>query len=121
MKKADERNVNLITIKYPELTMGECKKLQTYIDGDYPDSKILEHIFACFNAGSGQECKTFKEARVRSMSVGDFVCINGQWYQCLNTGWEETTDEVVFGEDHNIRKRVDSLVEQMEKLMGPRS
>ena len=121
-KKAnnDINNTKLISIKYPELTMSECRGLQTVIHGDYSDDQILEKIFASFNAGSGEECGTFKKARIRSMSVGDFVCINGNWYQCLKQGWEETFDEVVFGEDYKIKKGVDSLVGHMEKLMGPR-
>jgi hypothetical protein len=27
--------------------------------------------------------------KIRSMMVGDWVCVNGQWWVCENTGWEK--------------------------------
>ena len=56
---------------------------------------LLEEIFAEFNAGSGRECGEFIDARVRSLSVNDFVSIEGIWYQCRGVGWEEVTKEFV--------------------------
>ena len=48
----------------------------------------LEDVFAQFNHGSGAECKQFVDNRMRSLSVGDFVQFEGQWWECRPVGWE---------------------------------
>ena len=48
----------------------------------------LEDIFTQFNHGSGNECKEFVDNRMRSLSVGDFVQFEGQWWECLPSGWD---------------------------------
>jgi hypothetical protein len=58
----------------------------------------LNHLFAEF--GNKPESETFehnlwKICRMRSMSVGDFVCLDEQWYQCANVGWNTVTEERV--------------------------
>jgi hypothetical protein len=64
-----------------------------YIDMDgLSDSEILEKIFAWCNHGSGQECEEFLFAKIRSLSVGDFVTIGTCFsdcrkYRCESFGW----------------------------------
>ena len=48
----------------------------------------LEDVFSQFNHGSGAECKEFVDNRMRSLSVGDFVQFEGQWWECKPVGWE---------------------------------
>jgi hypothetical protein len=73
------------TIVYP----GE-KQLTLALSEDYADMphvQLLEKIFAWFNHGSGRECDVFLSEKMRSLSVNDFVCINGLWWQCKPVGW----------------------------------
>lgn len=64
-----------------------------YIDiSKLSDSEILEKIFAWCNHGSGIESKEFIAAKIRSLSVGDFVTIgycfsDCRKYRCDSFGW----------------------------------
>jgi hypothetical protein len=49
------------------------------------------------------------------MMIGDFVCVNGQWYRCEKEGWNEITWNDVYGEEARTRKQVDRLLEKLEK------
>ena len=55
--------------------------------------EALEEVFAGWNAGSGQEWPGFLSAKVRSLSVGDFVKIENDWFQYNSFGWKPV-DEV---------------------------
>lgn len=60
--------------------------------GEYqksPDASILEIIFGNWNGGSGSECEEFLRSRTRSLSVCDFVGLDGKFYQCKSVGWVE--------------------------------
>lgn len=57
--------------------------------------QILDNVFASCNYGSGSECKEFRDAQVRSLSVNDFVRIDSQWYQCASFGWKNVSEEFV--------------------------
>ena len=50
--------------------------------------EALEEVFAGWNAGSGQGWPGFVSAHVRSLSVGDFVKIENDWFQCNSFGWK---------------------------------
>lgn len=79
-----------ITIKYP----GSSNRSFIF-DSPLDEESVLEKIFAWFNHGSGQECSAFLNGKMRSLSVNDFVCVNGQWYQCKSVGWEKVTQNYV--------------------------
>jgi hypothetical protein len=81
---------NKIVVIYPAE-----KTIVLWRDVTVKDADLLEQIFAEFNCGSGQECSEFIDARVRSLSVNDFVGIEGNWYQCRSVGWESVTREFV--------------------------
>jgi hypothetical protein len=55
------------------------------INDDEPQAQTL---FDEWNHGSGRESTEFLEAEVRSLSVGDFVGINGTYWQVLPSGFE---------------------------------
>jgi hypothetical protein len=79
-----------ITINYP------ADKLFTIqLPDEDSHAQILENVFASCNYGSGQECEEFKNGRMRSLSVNDFVKIDNQWYQCESIGWKAVTEEYV--------------------------
>ena len=128
MKKED--HILEVYIQYPELTQWECRRLRLCFDGsNREDPKlfrgrneiseehlgVLESTFGCFNAGSGRESHTFVRAKVRSMSVGDFVCIEAQWYKCMPVGWGKVSWGDVYGEDAKTRKSIDTFLGELEK------
>jgi len=89
---------NVITIIYP----AEFHTAYTVVTED-SDATLLERVFAEWNGGSGMESEKFESSKVRSLSVGDIVAINGNYYQCKSFGWKHV--------DPNF---VDDLVEKIE-------
>ena len=82
---------HLVTVIYPgTFTM-------TFREAFHTDDvkEILEVIFAMWNGRSGGESQDFVRARVRSLSVGDFVKVDDQIFQCLSFGWNEVSQERV--------------------------
>jgi len=69
-----------------------CYPGQDVWEFDVPEDCTLESIFAMFNKGSGRECKDFREQKMRSLSVGDFVKFEGTWIKCDSFGWSEVKD-----------------------------
>lgn len=67
---------------------------------------ILESVFGGWNAGSGQECDEFLKSRTRSLSVGDFVGLNGKFYQCESFGWNEVPRATVNIWCENVEARM---------------
>jgi len=65
-----------------------CYPGKGYWSFDHLEVEDLEDVFAQFNHGSGAECKEFVDNRMRSLSVGDFVQFEGQWWECKSVGWE---------------------------------
>ena len=68
------------------------------VDGTMNHHSLLGRVFAAWNCGSGQECDMFLRSQVRSLSVGDFVAIDGSWYKCEPMGWTLTTQDIKSGE-----------------------
>jgi hypothetical protein len=62
------------------------------------DIKDIDDIFDMFNHGSGRECEEFLGQEMRSLSVGDFVQLWGQWWECKPIGWEMVKANYVIGE-----------------------
>jgi hypothetical protein len=81
---------NIIVVNYPASDAVTISRLH-----DGTDEEILEMIFAQFNAGSGEECEEFLRRKLRSLSVNDFVSINGRWYQCMSMGWKKRNEAFV--------------------------
>lgn len=49
----------------------------------------LDTLYREWNRGSGYETEEFLSQRVRSMSVGDIVDHDDQYYMCASIGWDE--------------------------------
>lgn len=69
-------------------------------------SEILESVFGGWNAGSGQECYEFLNSRTRSLSVMDFVGIDGQFWQCKPFGWEQVGRDCVNNFCESVETRM---------------
>tara|TARA_Y100001938_G_C7928396_1_gene348081 strand:+ start:447 stop:758 length:312 start_codon:yes stop_codon:yes gene_type:complete len=82
------QEAKLVNICYP----GE--DLWTF----YLEVENLEDIFVQFNHGSGKECEDFVDQRMRSLSVGDFVQLDSQWWECRPIGWEMVKSNYVIGQ-----------------------
>lgn len=98
-------------VQYCDLIQSECRKFSIYFEGDHEVMDILEATFAAFNGGSGRECPEFLNGNVRSLSVGDFVFVNGTPYKCMNQGWEEVSWADVYGEEAATRKNVENFLD----------
>jgi hypothetical protein len=81
---------NIITVNQPA-----GLAITIVLDMDGTDHEILERVFGLFNSGSGIEHPEFMKHRMRSLSVNDFVRVNGNWYQCMSVGWKERDDKFV--------------------------
>ncbi len=92
-----------ITIVYPGY---KTHRFQHH--SNLEDNVLLEVLFGEWNAGSCQESDLFLNGNNRSMSTGDFVCIDGRWYQCMSSGWEATDEEHVNAFDSLVKERVKS-------------
>lgn len=87
-------HINTIKIRYNDDTLNtEFTRVRNH--APIPASEVLEHIFGEWNNGSGKECSRFLQAGVRSLSVGDYVAVDGLWYRCEGIGWAEKTKDKV--------------------------
>jgi hypothetical protein len=106
-----KESITAAHVQYCDMIQSECRKFSIYFEGDHEVMDILEATFAAFNGGSGRECPEFLNGKVRSLSVGDFVFVNGTPYKCMNQGWEEVSWEDVYGEDYTNRKNVENFLD----------
>lgn len=56
------------------------------------DMAVAEDAFARFNDGSGREDAAYFARRLRSLSTGDVVKVDGQAYSCQSAGWAARCD-----------------------------
>lgn len=70
------------------------------------DIEILQVLFGNWSSGSGCESEEFTESRTRSMSVGDFVGIDGRFYKCASFGWDLTARDVMDNFCEAVEKRM---------------
>ena len=68
--------------------------------------EALAEVFAGWNAGSGQEWPGFLSEKVRSLSVGDFVKIENDWFQCNSFGWKLVDEAYVADWLNEFDKRL---------------
>lgn len=92
-----------ITVIYP------CERNFAFkINSNDTTDRLLENVFAWFNHGSGNECFYItSNGGARSLSVNDFVRIDGDVYQCKSVGWE-LVDELYL-------EKIEQLVEESMK------
>jgi hypothetical protein len=84
-------------------------------------SEVLEIVFANWNNGSGSECPEFLASKVRSLSVGDYVAVDGQWHRCEGIGWSEVSKDDVakwFFTLSEVRSKRSSGATEEEEIMA---
>jgi hypothetical protein len=83
---AEECRSLTVAVIYSE---GNFVEFSLPVAGAEAPHETLERVFAGFNAGSRQEMPVFLAARVRSLSVDDFVVLDGKAWKCEGAGWSE--------------------------------
>lgn len=88
-----------VTVKYPRwhAELDRARVVEFHMDYEEDPVDALEQLFAGFGNHPDPEVESpvWREAKMRSMSVGDFVEIRGQWWQCAGCGWRKVTAERV--------------------------
>lgn len=90
-----------VTVKYPRwhATLDQAKEVsfEVTVLGSFNPRRYLENVFAAFGNHPDAEVwdTAWRGAKMRSMSVGDFVCLGDQWYQCAGCGWKEVSEDWV--------------------------
>lgn len=91
-----------ITVIYP------CERtMKSVVNSDKTELQLLEDVFSWYNYGSQKESPAFLNSKARSLSVNDFVKIDGNVYQCKSSGWQQVDDEYL--------KNIELLVESKMK------
>lgn len=73
----------------PPDTLTESEFDELYEEVAETDTYDLEMIWRGWNRGSGYETREFVEQRTRSMSVGDIVERENEYYTCVPIGWQK--------------------------------
>ena len=88
--------------------INECKFEKLHWTSTTNDNELVELLFKAFNAPdhylTEEEEKLNKEYRaqkLRSLSVGDIVQLNGRRYKCAPEGWEEIESMIAFKAESN--------------------
>lgn len=92
-----------LTVVYSDLTVSLIDAVNA--KGDTP-REVLKNLFTEFNSGSERESVVFRSIHCRSMSVGDFARVDGQWYRRDECGWKPVDDAFVARWMAEIRRRV---------------
>jgi len=79
--------------------MHELVLVFTY-EADWTDDRasvgpLLDQAFMSFNVGSDELAALYRARRLRSLSVGDVVRIDGDAYACESVGWEPASKDDV--------------------------
>jgi len=53
------------------------------------DEELLYDAFEMFNIGEGPVALEYRGRKLRSLSVGDVIAIDGRHYACAPVGWKE--------------------------------
>jgi len=85
-------SISKLKILYKDLTVFSTWNLQ---GEETRPEVLLEKVYDAFNHGSGQEDELFLQLHCRSLSVGDFVMVEDQWYQCASCGWDKVSEPYV--------------------------
>lgn len=90
-----------IIVRYP--TEASLVLIEDFPDGT-PQETILEKVFAWCNHGSSEEHPLFLAWKHRSLSVNDFVCVDGFWWQCKSIGWARCATRYVADIEERVAK-----------------
>ena len=112
-----------VSVQYHDMEHKDCKYWQFYYEEELSDPEILDIVWEQWNAGSGNESEEFLKRNVRSMMVGDYICIDGVWHECLPFGWridvpweEVMGDAPKYKKGHELTK--DEIAKKLIKQLG---
>lgn len=85
-----EAHGNIIDVARNALNAGEYSITPPvpYDEKEITGGDVAEEIFDLTNNPNRQEEREHLYGRLRSLSVGDIVVVEGQLYVCLPSGWE---------------------------------
>lgn len=81
-----------VHLRYDDTTFEVSFKMESKFN---EVNNVLEEIFGQWNGGSGMECDIFNKSHCRSLSVGDYVKVDDQWYRCAGMGWKKVSQDDV--------------------------
>ena len=84
----------------------EYDSLVTTDSTSYSDHTLLADAFHTFNVGSNDLAATYRVRRLRSLSVGDLVEIDGRAYSCESAGWKAIPHDGMYVLDAAEAERV---------------
>lgn len=58
-----------------------------YVIPELDPGLAIEEAFHTFNVGEDDLAQAYRARRLRSLSVGDIVAVDGKFYSCENAGW----------------------------------
>ena len=98
------------------------KQVFSYMDWTNLDSQILDRAFEMFNApheflkeGDYVIALQYRNKKLRSLSVGDVVEIDGVRHQCLPVGWD-LEENVKFEKDGELIKYHGEMVKREDVM-----
>ena len=98
------------------------KQVFSYTDYTNLDSQILDRSFEMFNAppeflkeGDDVIAVQYRNEKLRSLSVGDVVEIDGVRHQCLPVGWD-LEENVKFEKDGELIKYHGEMVKRKDVI-----
>ena len=102
-----------------DIDICRFEKLHWTTTGD--NKQLLELLFKAFNAPdhylTEEEEKLNKEYRaqkLRSLSVGDIVQIDGKRYKCAPVGWEEIQSVMAFEARNEMLTKIDKMIKERQ-------
>lgn len=90
-----------IIVRYP--TEASLVLIEEFPDGTSQE-EILEKVFGWCNHGSCSEHPQFLAWKHRSLSVNDFVCVDGFWWQCKSIGWARCCTQYVVDVEERVAR-----------------
>jgi hypothetical protein len=91
-----------VEVKYPRMFGAETTK-EVAFEVEVKNSNVFNHrlflekVYRGFGniPDEDQWWWPFTENKIRSLSVGDFVSLDGEWWQCVSMGWKKVSERRV--------------------------
>ena len=108
MSEEHLKRIKIFHGSFDDENINECKFEKLHWTTATNNKKLLELLFKAFNAPNHYLTeeekglnKEYRAHKLRSLSVGDIVQLDGRRYKCLPTGWEEIHSVMAFRAETN--------------------
>ena len=88
---------------FDDENINECKFEKLHWTSTADNKELLELLFKAFNSPDHYLTeeeeklnKKYRAQKLRSISVGDIIQIDGRRYECMLEGWEEIETAITF-------------------------